>query len=117
VRARVLLVDDSEPVRLTLTALLEDAGYAVVEAATLEHARALLSATPGVDLVLLDLGLPDGRGTELLPDIRGAQPHARVAVLSGSAGEAVAGAHAVLEKAAAPAELLARIAQLLEAAR
>ena len=64
--AKVLVVDDDAAIRRLLVRTLERAGYGVVEAA---DARAALSAVAidKPDLVLLDLGLPDRDGLELLP--------------------------------------------------
>ncbi len=69
---RVLIVDDELHIRRLLRATLERAGYAVAEAV---NARELLSVLPidKPDLVLLDLGLPDRDGLELLP-LLGAVP-------------------------------------------
>ena len=63
---RVLIVDDELHIRRLLRASHERAGYAIAEALT---ARELLSVLPieQPDLVLLDLGLPDRDGLELLP--------------------------------------------------
>ncbi|MFC4256722.1 response regulator [Altererythrobacter xixiisoli] len=67
--ARVLIVDDEPHIRRLLRTTLERASYGVVEA---ENARAamdrLTDASP--DVVLLDLGLPDRDGLELIPLIR-----------------------------------------------
>lgn len=70
--ARILVVDDELHIRRLLRATLERAGYAVAEAVS---ARELLSVLPidKPDLVLLDLGLPDRDGLELLP-LLGAVP-------------------------------------------
>lgn len=70
--ARILIVDDELHIRRLLRASLERAGYAIAEAVT---ARELLSVLPieQPDLVLLDLGLPDRDGLELLP-LLGAVP-------------------------------------------
>ena len=65
----VLVVDDERPIRTMLRAYLMDAGYDVVEAALGTEALRKLAAQP-VDLVLLDLGLPDTGGMEVLATIR-----------------------------------------------
>jgi len=79
---RVLLVDDLEVNRLTLVALLEEDGHQVVEAGSCADARAQLRAAT-FEVVLLDLGLPDGNGASLIPDIR-QQKGAKVVITSGS---------------------------------
>ena len=69
----VLLVDDDRELRTTLRDALVVEGYRVLAAASLADARALLAhALSGraPDLVLLDLGLPDGDGEQLLATLR-----------------------------------------------
>ena len=66
---RVLLVDDDEQLRRFLTTTLAGHAFRLVEAATLAEAAAAAEAeTP--DLVLLDLGLPDGDGIDLVHRLR-----------------------------------------------
>lgn len=69
-KAKLLVVDDEPAIRRLLAAGLTRAGYAVVEA---ESGRDALSAIPidKPDAVLLDLGLPDRDGLELVPLIKG----------------------------------------------
>ena len=65
----VLVVDDSLTVRMDLADAFSQAGFATVECATLAEARAAL-ASQAVDVVVLDVQLPDGDGIELLSEIR-----------------------------------------------
>ena len=65
----VLLVEDDRELRTTLRESLRVEGYVVVAAASLADAHALLANTD-VDIVLLDLGLPDGDGETLLATLR-----------------------------------------------
>jgi DNA-binding NtrC family response regulator len=60
-----LIVEDDADFRASLAALVGRAEYATREAATLEQARAAIESQPP-DVVLVDLGLPDGHGLELL---------------------------------------------------
>jgi CheY-like chemotaxis protein len=77
----VLLVEDSEPIRDAFTILLEDAGYAVLGAET--GAEALrLTEERMPDLVLLDMGLPDMTGLEVVRQIKAAPRTASVAVVA-----------------------------------
>lgn len=66
---KVLLVEDDRELRTTLRESLQVEGYEVAAAASLADAHALLANTE-VDIVLLDLGLPDGDGETLLMALR-----------------------------------------------
>jgi two-component system KDP operon response regulator KdpE len=66
---RILVVDDEPQIRRFLRLGLEGHGYAVLEAATAEAAlRAAVAAQP--ELVVLDLGLPDREGFDVLRALR-----------------------------------------------
>ncbi|MDH4426450.1 MAG: response regulator [Acidovorax sp.] len=70
---RVLLVEDDRLLRSSLRDALSVEGYDIRTAASLADARAQSqNALPGdlIDLVLLDLGLPDGDGQALLTELR-----------------------------------------------
>ncbi|MEY8876002.1 MAG: response regulator [Leptothrix sp. (in: b-proteobacteria)] len=66
---QILLVEDDRELRQMLASALEVEGHQVRTAASVAEARALLQHAP-VDLVLLDLGLPDGNGDTLLAELR-----------------------------------------------
>ena len=69
----VLLVEDDRELRATLREALEVEGYRILAAASAADARALMAhagRASGIDLVLLDLSLPDGTGETLLAEIR-----------------------------------------------
>jgi two-component system KDP operon response regulator KdpE len=66
----VLVIEDETPLRRYLRATLQSFGYRVEEAATGTEGRTLLLRVEP-DVVLLDLGLPDGDGLELAREIRG----------------------------------------------
>ncbi len=71
--ARLLLVEDDRELRATLREALQVEGFEVLAAASLADARALAAhadAGGGIDLVLLDLGLPDGDGETFLQELR-----------------------------------------------
>lgn len=65
----VLVVEDELPIRRFLRALLDSHGFRVLEAGSAREGMALLTAS-SPDLLLLDLGLPDGDGVELTRRIR-----------------------------------------------
>jgi two-component system KDP operon response regulator KdpE len=65
----VLIVEDELPLRRYLRTTLQSFGYQVEEAANAREGRALVVAS-APDVMLLDLGLPDGDGLELAREIR-----------------------------------------------
>lgn len=68
-RGRVLLVEDHVPTRSTLERLLMRRRYEVVSAGTVAEARALME-NERVDLVISDIGLPDGNAYDLMTELR-----------------------------------------------
>lgn len=116
-RARVLIVEDDAHIRRFVRLALEAEGHEVHEADGLK--RGLIEAgTRRPDLIVLDLGLPDGDGVALIRDLRSwsAVP---VIVLSARSGEAHkisaldSGADDYLVKPFALAELLSRMRALM----
>lgn len=115
---RVLLVEDDRELRATLAAALAVEGYALLTAASLSEGLALLRHADrpgaGIDLVILDLGLPDGDGQALLAELR-RRRSAPVLVISARQAESNkvqlldAGADDYLVKPFGLAELLARM--------
>ncbi len=119
--ARLLVVEDHDPLRRLLERALGRAGHVVVSAADCAAARSALEgavSTP-FDLVLTDLRLPDGSGLEVLQEARAAFPAMPVVVITafGSVATAVEamklGAVDFLEKPVALDELYRRIDTLL----
>ncbi len=112
--ATVLVIDDEPPIRKLLRMGLSTQGYAILEAPNGRTALDLL-AREGADLVILDLGLPDMRGHDLLKAIRAGHPDLPVVVLSsrddeGGKVEALdLGADDYVTKPFGMAELLARL--------
>jgi CheY-like chemotaxis protein/anti-sigma regulatory factor (Ser/Thr protein kinase) len=78
---RILLVEDHEPTRTTLTGLLLRRRYQVSAAATAAEARALAGAR-SFDLLITDIGLPDGNGYDLMNEL-GQKNHLRGIALTG----------------------------------
>jgi two-component system KDP operon response regulator KdpE len=83
---RVLVVDDEPPIRKLLRMGLSVHGYHVIEATNGKNALELLGKAP--DIIILDLGLPDIPGHELLRIIRGRSEAVPVIVLSSRGDEA-----------------------------
>ena len=83
---KILVVDDEPPIRKLLRMGLASQGYDVLDAPNGKVALELLAKRP--DLVVLDLGLPDIDGLELLRTIRLRQANLPVVVLSSRGDEA-----------------------------
>jgi two-component system, OmpR family, KDP operon response regulator KdpE len=82
---KVLVVDDEPPIRKLLRMGLGTQGYQTIDAPNARAALDLMSSTP--DLVILDLGLPDMQGHELLSMIRSRNPSIPIIVLSSRGDE------------------------------
>ena len=83
---KILIVDDEPPIRKLLRMGLTTQGYQVLEATNGKTALELLGKEP--DLVILDLGLPDIQGHELLRMIRARNEGVPIVVLSSRGDEA-----------------------------
>jgi two-component system, OmpR family, KDP operon response regulator KdpE len=83
---RVLVVDDEPPIRKLLRMGLTAHGYYVIDATNGKNALELLGKSP--DIIILDLGLPDIQGHDLLQMIRGRNEAVPVIVLSSRGDEA-----------------------------
>lgn len=79
---RVLVVDDHAIVRDGLARLLVEAGIGCLKAGSAQEACQILAGNAGLDVVLLDLNLPDRSGLEVLPEIRTLRPGIAVLVVS-----------------------------------
>jgi DNA-binding response OmpR family regulator len=118
---RLVLVEDNTPLALSVAEGLGEDGYEVetVDTAAKAIERGLRR---DLDLMILDLGLPDRDGIEVLKELRGARIHVPILVLT--ARDAVdsrvaaleAGADDYLVKPFAFAELVARISALVRRA-
>ena len=82
--ATILIVDDEQLIRWSLSSRLKDEGYRTLEAGT--AAEALSQHRDGVDLVLLDIGLPDASGLSVLKQIKETDPDTLVIMLTGETG-------------------------------
>lgn len=116
-RTRVLVIDDEPQIRRFLGISLGAQGYHVLEAASGRQGLDAMQGNPP-DLIILDLGLPDMDGQQLLREIR-LRSVVPVVVLSVRANEAEkvaaldAGANDYVSKPFGMQELLARLRALL----
>jgi len=116
---RVMIVEDHEGFRELMGVLLD--GQPEVEllaqAGSLAEARKH-AAMSEVDVAVLDLGLPDGSGADLIADLRRASPEVRVLVLSASLDPVgiekarSAGADEIIDKITPLDEVLATVRRL-----
>jgi signal transduction histidine kinase len=83
-QASILIIDDEPGIRIGCRRVLELAGYSLDEAASFKQGQEKL-ASAIYDLVLLDIMLPDGRGTDLLPYIAAEDPYTVTIVITGYA--------------------------------
>ena len=118
-RTRIMLVDDHADFRHLMTAMLgRQADLEVVaQAGSLAEARSH-AARVRCDVVVLDLGLPDGNGVDLIGDVREFNADAAVLILSASLHPTnlqratEAGADEILDKMAVPGEIVGTIRRL-----
>jgi two-component system KDP operon response regulator KdpE len=110
---KVLVVDDEPPIRKLLRTGLGTQGYQTLDAPNAKAALDLMSDKP--DLVILDLGLPDMQGLDLLRQIRARREDVPIVVLSSRGDETAKvealdlGADDYVTKPFGMEELLARI--------
>src|SRR5271163_387489 len=83
---KVLVIDDEPPIRKLLRMGLTTQGYQILEASNGKLGLELLSEAP--DLIILDLGLPDTQGHDLLRTIRARNESVPIVVLSSRGDEA-----------------------------
>jgi two-component system nitrogen regulation response regulator NtrX len=81
---RILVVDDEDKIRQSLSGILADEGYEVLEARDGPQALKQMETDPS-DLVLLDIWMPGMDGMEILERIKGSTPGLPVIMISGHA--------------------------------
>ncbi len=116
---RVMLVDDHPDFRDLMVTLLESQPdlEVVAQVGTMAEARSRAAAAR-FDVVVLDLGLPDGNGADLIGELREASPGGAVLVMSASLHPTNIersmreGADEVLDKLSPPAEVVGTVRRL-----
>ena len=121
-RPRLLVADDEPGVRSFLRTVLEGGRYEVVEAAN--GNQALIEARAGrVDLVIMDLVMPEQEGIETIQVLRKEFPDIGIIAMSGAFGgeflkaARLLGADAALSKPVGADLLLAKVAEVLRSPR
>ena len=118
-RTRVMIVEDHVDFRELMKVLLDrqpDIDL-LAQAGSIAEARAQ-AARFELDVVILDLGLPDGSGADLIADLRQASHHVKILVLSASLDPSgienarSAGADIILDKLTPVGEVLATVRRL-----
>ena len=112
VARRVLLVEDHPDSREFMRKLLEDDGHTVDSAENVEIARSLLEREyQPFDVLVTDIGLPDGSGWDLIAFARQRWPALRIGVVTGWEPRAGAGADGdfILRKPVKVTELLRQV--------
>jgi len=118
-RRRALVIDDDDFVRATIAAILETAGYDVIEASDGQQGLQQFLRN-AVDLVITDILMPSKEGIETIVDIRQRDREVRIIAVSGGgnigSGSVLhaaqrLGADAVLSKPFTKDELLAKVAR------
>lgn len=119
--ATILLIDDEDQVRRLFQIVLEGAGYRVLTAESGQHGLRLLQHQE-VDLILVDIFMPDMDGLELIQLLRKTRPASKIIAISGGSGERnyldtakYLGAHDTLKKPLNLQELLDAVATQLRA--
>ena len=88
----VLVVDDEPTIRMLVTEVLEELGYAALEAADSAAGLELLRSPARIDLLVTDIGLPGGmNGRQMAEAARHARPGLRTLFITGYAEQAVIG--------------------------
>jgi PAS domain S-box-containing protein len=114
-RARVLLVEDHTAVRQAIASMFErEPDFNVVgQAGSLAEARGMLQE---IDVAVVDLGLPDGYGGELIRELAAVNPHAQALVLSASLDRRET-AQAIESGAAGTLDKTAQLDEVVDAVR
>ena len=116
----ILLIDDEESIRRIFQVALEEAGYRVLTAEHGKHGLRLLEQEK-VDLIVVDIFMPEMDGLELIPLLRKTRPAIKLIAISGGSGPMnqldtakKLGAHHTLKKPFSMQELLDAVSAQLK---
>ena len=120
-KARIIVVDDQEPIRRIIRRALESEGYEVFDAGD-GGAGVQLLRKEGAALVITDIFMPGQDGIETLRQIRKEFPNVKVIAMSGGGttgqdlieGAKVLGATRTLNKPFTAREVIAMVAEVLQ---
>jgi two-component system NtrC family sensor kinase len=113
----VLVIDDEEMVRRTATRMLELYGYRVIQGEGGPHGLEVFERElEAIDLVLLDLSMPEKSGRECLSEMRGLDAEVKVIFFTGYSAETTVseGVAGVLQKPFTPADLANEVRSVLD---
>ena len=119
VRKHLLLVEDDPIILSNVSSALEEEGFDVTQASTLKKAREVVADSRPVDLILLDVNLPDGNGIEFCKEVRESNTTVPILMITAQTEEEQAvkglslGASDYVRKPFGLAELIARIRNFL----
>jgi signal transduction histidine kinase/ActR/RegA family two-component response regulator len=117
--ARILIIDDSSPIRKVLRRVLESVGYEVMDVESVDRALDLLQSVP-VDAVLTDMQMPGRSGVELARAMASEFPQVHLIAMSGFEDTGVQslpgelGIEAVLTKPMQPDALIETVHRVIE---
>jgi DNA-binding NtrC family response regulator len=80
---RLMVVDDDTALRTALFRALDRKGYQVITASSMKEALQLGQTERGLELVLLDLRLPDGDGLNLIAELKNTNPNTQFIAMTG----------------------------------
>ncbi|HEX4272749.1 MAG TPA: response regulator, partial [Rhizomicrobium sp.] len=86
-RGKVLVVEDIALIRMTTVDMIEQIGFAAVEAADGAAALSILQTDPDIEILLTDLGLPGMSGRQLVEEALRLKPSLKVIIASGYSTE------------------------------
>jgi signal transduction histidine kinase/CheY-like chemotaxis protein len=113
--ATVLVVDDDEDVRKLAVACLEDLGYTVLSAAGGQEALEIIGGPAQIDLLLIDIAMPEINGTEVARAALAKRPQLPILFMTGfvEAAQARTAEHEILAKPFTVAQLAEKLVKTM----